>query len=357
MTRSVVNNVHGRDMEQRELIGLNEVAQLGGVLPSAAANWRKRYSDFPAPIAELSSGPVFDKEHIQRWLRRRRTTLGRRIAMINLKGGVAKTTTTFAAALVMSSIGKRVLVIDLDPQTNATVMLIGESRWEKLNRKHRTLAQLFEDALLPEGDPRLFDLDATLQRGVGNVTDATTVDLLPSSLDLIAVQDRLALMPSGRFFANVPTDILLRATRQIIEDYDYVLIDCPPNLGLITLNGLRIADGYIIPTIPDVLSTYGIPQIEGRVREFAENIGTPIRPYGIAFTKYRVQSAVHNNTASQLRNGNGRIHVFNTQIPETTDLAATAEFRDPVTLRQKLGYGAPFDNYRDLTEEIMQAAG
>jgi chromosome partitioning protein len=344
-------------MQQGELIGLQEVARMAGVGPSAVANWRKRYADFPVPLAELSSGPVFDREQIQRWLRRRRTKVGRTIAMINLKGGVAKTTTTFAVALNMSRKGKRVLVIDLDPQTNVTVMFIGEDRWGELNRQHRTLAQLFQDALSQDGEEKLFNLDATLQRGVGNVTDAATVDLLPSSLDLITVQDRLALMPSGRFFANVPTDILMRATREIIDGYDYVLIDCPPNLGLITLNGLRIADGYVIPTIPDVLSTYGIPQIESRVREFADNIATQIRPFGIALTKYRVQSAIHNNTANLLRNGNGGIHVFNTDIPETTGLAATAEYRDePATLRQKLGYGVPFDNYRKLTVEIMEAA-
>ncbi len=343
-------------MERRELIGLQEVARLGGVSVSAAANWRKRYEDFPVPLAELSSGPVFDREQIQRWLRRRRTKVGRTIAMINLKGGVAKTTTTFAVAMMLSRKGKRVLVIDLDPQTNATVMFIGEDRWGELNREHHTLAQLFKDALMREGEQKIFDLGATLQQSVGNVTDATTVDLLPSSLDLITVQDRLALMPSGQFFANVPTDILMRATRGIMEDYDYIIIDCPPNLGLITLNGLRIADSYVIPTIPDVLSTYGIPQIEDRVAEFAENIGITIRPLGIALTKYRVQSAVHNNTASQLRNGNNGIKVFDTEIPETTYLAGTAEFREPATLRQKLGYGPPYDNYKALTEEIMEAA-
>lgn len=341
-------------MAEQTLIGIQEVARIGGVGPSAVANWRKRYDDFPAPVADLGSGPVFDHDQIQRWMRRRRTKLGKTIAMINLKGGVAKTTTTFAVALMMSYKGKRVLVIDLDPQTNATVMLIGEQRWAQLNKQGHTLARLFDDALLPDGVPKQFDLDATLQRAVGNVTDAPTVDLLPSSLDLIGIQDRLALMPSGRFFANVPTDILMRATRGIVEEYDYVLIDCPPNLGLITLNGLRIADGYVIPTIPDVLSTYGIPQIEDRVREFANNIGSPIRPLGIALTKYRVQSAVHNNIVDQL-GGNG-IAVFNTMIPETTYLAGAAEFRDPTTLREKLGYGPPFNNYRDLTDEIMKAA-
>ena len=334
---------------------MHEVAELAGVGASAVVNWRKRYPDFPLPIAELRSGPVFDKEHVQRWLRRRRTKVGRTIATINLKGGVAKSTTTVAMALIMNGFfGKRVLVIDLDPQTNATVMLIGEDRWRELNDAGHTLAQLFSDALAPDGAAR-FDREATLQRGVGDVNEAQGIDLLPSSLDLIGLQDRLATMPSGPFFSNVPTDILHRATRDLVDQYDYVLIDCPPNLGLITLNGLRIADGYIIPTIPDILSTYGIPQIETRIAQFAGNVGSPIVPLGIALTKVRQQSTVHFNTERQLRSTSG-VPVFKTTIPESNNLAGAAEFQELGTVRQKLGYRGEFDNYYRLTKEIMESA-
>ncbi len=89
-------------------------------------------------------------------------------------------------------------------------------------------------------------------------------------MDLINVQDVLAKMPTGPFYANNPIEILKKAIRPIKFNYDYILIDCPPNLGIITLNGIRIANGYIIPTIPDILSTYGIPQIINRVNEFAK---------------------------------------------------------------------------------------
>ena len=116
------------------------------------------------------------------------------LSTINLKGGVGKTTTTVAMAEFMSgAMRKRVLVIDLDPQTNATVMLIGEDAWRSLNEQERTIARLFKDAIDP--DNKWFDFDATLQRRVSSAREADTIDLLPSSLDLIDVQDRTRIHP------------------------------------------------------------------------------------------------------------------------------------------------------------------
>jgi len=137
---------------------------------------------------------------------------------INLKGGVAKTTTSVAIAETFSAdFSKKVLVIDLDPQTNATTMLIGEERWRELNQRGHTLAQLFKDALEPNN--KSFDFEATLQRNVSDVGAARTVDLLPSSLDLIDVQDQLASTPSGRFYSINPTELLWRAVKTSLDDY------------------------------------------------------------------------------------------------------------------------------------------
>ena len=274
------------------------------------------------------------------------------ISTINLKGGVGKSTTTVAMAEIMSAeFRQRGLVIDLDPQTNATVMLIGEDRWKQRNDRCNTLAQLFKDALEEDPSRRLFDLSHTLLRGVSNVDEVHTVDLLPSSIDLIDVQDRLASMPQGQFYSNVPTDILRRATLPILDTYDYVLIDCPPNLGIITLNGLRISTGFIIPTIPDVLSTYGIPQIVRRVSDFSNNIAEEIEVMGIVITKYRAQGSLHENTVRALRRNH--IPVYDSIIPERQALASSAEFTHLSTLRQKYGYQGEFESYRRLTDEIM----
>jgi chromosome partitioning protein len=345
-------------LEPEELVGVAEIAVMARVSRSAVANWRARFPDFPKPVAELQSGPVFSCLHVRKWLRRRKVPMAHVIATINLKGGVGKSTTTVAVGEMLSAeFRKRVLIIDLDPQTNATTMLIGEDKWKELNENSWTLAQLFKDALLEDGGERKFDLKNTLERKVSNVKEVRTLDLLPSSLDLIEVQDRLGSMSSGRFYSDVPTDILRRATRQLLEEYDYVLVDCPPNLGIITLNGIRIASGYVIPTIPDVLSTYGIPQIVSRVQAFAEAIGEDIDPLGIIVSKYREQATVHQNTLRRLRAGGiaEGVPVFQTVIPENNQIAGSAEFTPANTLRQKYGYQGQFDRYRKLTEEIMEA--
>jgi len=277
------------------------------------------------------------------------------IATINLKGGVGKTTTTVAVAEMLSvKHRKRVLVVDLDPQTNATTILISEERWKELNDQHQTLAQLFKDALNGSAE-REFDIDAALQRRVSPVQDVRSVDLLASSIDMIEVQDRLATMPVGQYYSRSPADILYTAVKSVIDDYDYVLIDCPPNLGIITLNGLRVAHGYIIPTIPDVLSTYGIPQITSRVAGFAAELNEPIEPYGIVICKYREQSLVHMNTLNDLRRRNSP-PVFNTVIPEANAIAASAEYTRVSTLRQKYSYGNRYDLFSELTDEIIGAA-
>jgi chromosome partitioning protein len=187
------------------------------------------------------------------------------------------------------------------------------------------------------------------------VGDVRRLDLLPSSLDLIDVQENLASMNLGKFHASSPVEVLRRAMRPILEgnEYDFVLIDCPPSLGLVTLNGLRISDYYVIPTIPDHLSTYGIKQIIDRVKEFSETVGKAIEPLGILATKYRAQSPVHTNQLRILKRYK-EAPLFDTVVPENSEIAAAAEYKSVSTMRQKWGYRGQFDIYRALTKEILE---
>jgi len=275
------------------------------------------------------------------------------IPAINLKGGVAKTTTTVGLAEVLTSeFKKKVLLIDLDPQTNATVMLIGDRRWKELNKNGHTLATLFEEALDP--DDTKFVLEKTLQKNVSNIASAHNLDLLPSSLDLINIQDVLAKMPTGPFYSDNPIEILKKAIRPIKYNYDYILIDCPPNMGIITLNGLRIANGYIIPAIPDILSTYGIPYVINRVDEFSRNMDIKIEALGIVITKFKDDSKVHKNTLGKLKKGMNT-HIFNAIFKNSNQVALAADYlKQYSSFKQKWDEDGQYTAFYNLAKEIIE---
>ncbi|MEZ5150277.1 ParA family protein [Rhodococcus zopfii] len=281
--------------------------------------------------------------------------MARVIATINLKGGVGKTTTTAALAEFMAAdFGQRVLLIDLDPQTNLTTMMVGEERWHELNELGWTLATLFEKAVKPSRPD--FDLEKALQRNVSSVKSVKGVDLLASSLDLMDVQEGLSHQQYADPLSTRPVEVLTDAIAPIADQYDYILVDCPPNLGMLTLNGLRFADGYIIPTIPDILSTYGIPQLQTRVEKFADRVGHPIKEIGLVITKYRSASNLHRSTIERLQRDPRIANVVPAWIPEATQIAQSAEFVAYGTLKRKYGNSGQYDALRMLTEDVLMNA-
>ena len=276
------------------------------------------------------------------------------ISILNLKGGVGKTTTTVGLAHILSKeFNKRVLVIDLDAQTNATTMLIGEEKWVEVNNQKQTIAQLFYEGVYPKTE-KIFDINKAILRGVSNIDEVKLVDILPSSLDLIDIQEEVIKAPSGIFSAIRPVDLLGRQLSKVKEKYDYILIDCPPNLSVITRNGLKVSDTYIIPTIPDVLSTYGIPQIITRINKFSKELERDIKPLGIIVTKYRGQSSVHRRTLEKLKEEID-CKLFNTIFKENDNIANAAEYINKATVRQKWGYNGQVDNFISLAKEIIEA--
>ena len=278
------------------------------------------------------------------------------ISVINLKGGVGKTTTTVGLAQILSvEFNKKILVVDLDAQTNATTMLIGEEKWMEVNKQKQTIAQLFYEGVYPRSE-KIFDINRAILKGVSNIDEVKLVDMLPSSLDLIDIQEEVIKAPRGIFSVIRPVDLLDKSLRKIKQKYDYILIDCPPNLGVITRNGLKVSDVYIIPTVPDVLSTYGIPQIISRVNKFSKELEKEIKPLGIVITKYREQSALHKRTVKELRKER-YCRVFETIFKENDNIANAAEYINKSTMRQKWGYKGQVDNFKLLAEEIMRAMG
>ena len=275
------------------------------------------------------------------------------ISFINLKGGVAKTTTTVGTAIALAEhFKKRVLVIDMDPQTNATIMLIGDEKWKELDDAGHTLYSLFQEKLIKKRKGS-FSLPETIQKNIGNLKNVAGLDLFPSSLRLIKIQDHLADIERKSDFGKRSWEVLRDAVSQIVEEYDYILIDCPPNMGILTQNALYISDYYIIPCIPDILSTYGIPEMHSEVKEFEETWDKEVISLGIVITKFKRNSPLHKRRIEELEEFEA-VRLFQTKFPENTKFAEAAEFRETMTFRQKWGYQKQADLFYDFAKEIME---
>ena len=150
------------------------------------------------------------------------------ISIINLKGGVGKTTLTVALAEFMALKHQlKVLVIDLDPQTNATMALMDEYEWKKRNIRGQTVVQLFRDRMDFRQRP-IFDTKEAIVRQVSNINGGIPgLDLLPSSLDLIDLQDNLASIEASGILSQRPLTLLGEALAETVTAYDIALIDCP----------------------------------------------------------------------------------------------------------------------------------
>lgn len=291
------------------------------------------------------------------------------VSLINLKGGVGKTTTTVQLAeCLVSEFGKKVLVVDLDPQTNATISLIDEEKWEELDAAGQTLAQLFLDRI---DRTSVFQLQEAIQPSVSNL-GLTRLSVLPSSIRFIDIQDRIHEVSPRSGFALNPMEVLQSALRPKLPDYDYVLIDCPPNLGFITRNGIEISDGYLIPTIPDTLSTYGIPQIVKTIHQFTQERPLKIKCIGLVVTKFDSRSSAHERGMRNLPSRFAKIFselglspapVFKTAIPQATKTSDAMDVSFvPKSFKEKYGYGTsggqPLHQYvTELTREFIQNVG
>jgi chromosome partitioning protein len=349
-------------MTQIELVGVAEIAAMAGVTKQAVSNWQHRHDGFPKPIQRLQTGPVWDKEAIARWIKNHKGDPTHVVSFINLKGGVGKTTICTAVAEILSKEKKKhVLIIDIDPQTNATVGLIPEEKWEAIDESGQTIAQLFQDRLNGDAKP-VFNIEKAVVRGVSSVDGGIgRLELLPSSIRLIDIQEKIPMIALTGNYAASPLDILRNAISGVIGRYDYVLIDCPPSLGTITKNGLRISGGYVIPTIPDIVSTWGVYQIVENVKRFGTDTGHAVMPLGIIASKVK-GNALHNRICEALReqrlgrfarsaDGIEQPPLFKAHVPDAVDVARGADVEAGLsTLRQK--YGSAYSALLDLTEEF-----
>lgn len=291
--------------------------------------------------------------------------MGKVISFINLKGGVGKTTTTVALAEFLTyEFNKKVLVVDLDPQTNASILLINQNIWKEANENNRTIHQMFFDEL---NNTAAFNINNSIIRKTSNINGGNdNLHLLPSSLNLIDISDRISELDTNHETNSYSIPILAKhLTKQLIDKYDYVFIDCPPNLGLITLNGIYVSNYYVIPVIPDILSTYGIPQMLEKIDVSKRKIKMLNTSYnlselGLIINKMIKISGMHKRTLDDLQSRQNlpKTHpsyipkLFNSIIYQRDSSCNIADFDQFInTIKKK--YSSNYEDYKNLAKEFI----
>jgi chromosome partitioning protein len=194
------------------------------------------------------------------------------IAFINFKGGVGKTANAVHIGTCLAADhNKRVLIVDLDPQCNATFWLLPPKEWRsRIDDRTRTVCQVFHDQI---NGTKKFSFGSSIIKGVPmsetGVGLNPKVDLLPASVELIEIEDILHEQNKKPFFS-----FLRAALAPLRQEYDYILLDCPPNIFTVTKNALFFADSYVVPYIPDYLSLSGFNIFARRLRKFQESVVT-----------------------------------------------------------------------------------
>lgn len=197
------------------------------------------------------------------------------IAIANQKGGVAKTTTTHNLGVALAAQGKRVLLIDLDSQASLTIS-VGLEPLE--------VEQTIVDVLRKEGLP-LMECVQRLNDRLHIVT--SIIDLAPMEMELLSRASR--------------EKILDRALRPVREQYDFILIDCPPQLSILTINALSCADGVVIPVKTDYLAYRGLTQLQDSIQEIQEMINPGLKVLGVIATLYDTRVADDREILALLR--------------------------------------------------------
>ena len=246
------------------------------------------------------------------------------LAVVNQKGGVGKSTTSVNLAAALGDMGERVLLVDLDPQGNATSGF-------GLNRNQRDLC--IYDALL--GDTPISAIIEPSQ--VENVFVApATIQLAGAEIELVSAMSR-----EGR----------LRVILQpILEDFDFIIIDCPPSLGLLTVNALTVANGLIVPVQCEYYALEGLSKLLDSVRLVKTHLNPTLDVFGAVMTMYDSRTRLSQQVVEEVRDFFEE-RVFDTLIPRSVRIAEAPSHGKPVTVYDPTGLGS--EAYRQLAKEVL----
>lgn len=255
--------------------------------------------------------------------------MGKAIAIFNQKGGVGKTTTNINLAACLALRGKRVLILDIDPQGNTTSG-VGIS---KKGLEQTTYEVLINDKMPPE--------KAILNTGVKNL------DIIPASVQLAGAEIELVQL-EGR------EQRLKKALDRIKSKYDYIFIDCPPSLGLLTINSLTAVDSVLIPIQCEFYALEGVSQLMSTIELVKKNLNKNLEIQGVILSMFDGRTNLSIQVVEEVKKY-FKEKVYTTVIPRNVRLAEAPSYGMPITVYDPRSKGA--EAYLDFADEFLELEG
>ena len=247
------------------------------------------------------------------------------IAIANQKGGVGKTTTSINLSACLAEAGKKVLVIDTDPQGNATSGL-GLDKDECENTVY--------DLVLDQ---------CSIKECMYEVENIPNLTIIPSNVDLAGAEIELLGINEKEY-------ILRNAVDYVKDDFDYVIIDCPPSLNMLTINAMTTADSVLVPIQCEYYALEGISQLIHTIDLVQERLNSKLQIDGVVFTMYDARTNLSSDVVDTVKN-NLNATVYQTIIPRNVRLAEAPSHGLPINLYDPKSTGA--ESYRNLAKEII----
>ena len=247
------------------------------------------------------------------------------LAVVNQKGGVGKSTTSVNLAAGLGALGRRTLLVDLDPQGNATSGF-------GLNKNQRE--SCIYNALLGDSD-----LASMIEP-----VEVENVFVVPSTIQLAGAEIELV----SAFSRETKLKTILEP---VVDDFEYIIVDCPPSLGLLTVNALTAADGLLIPIQCEYYALEGLSKLLDCVRLVRTHLNADLEVFGVVMTMYDSRTRLAQQVVEEVRDFFGE-KVFRTFIPRTVRLSEAPSFGKPVTLYDPHGKGA--EAYTELAKEVVE---
>ena len=255
--------------------------------------------------------------------------MGKVIAIANQKGGVGKTTTAINLAASLAALEKKVLIIDADPQANTTSGL----NFSPDDDRHRSIYELMEGSISVD--------DVLIQ------TEMSGLHMIPSHINLVGVEIEMINEQDRE-------SVLKKAIAPIRDNYDYIIIDCSPSLGLITVNTLVAADSVIIPVQPEFFALEGLGKLLQTIRIVQNGLNPDLTIEGFVVTMFDGRTKVHQQVLAELREHFQDL-VFRTVIQRNIRLSEAPSHGKPILLYEISCSGS--SNYLNLASEVLERNG